>query len=141
MSLSTEERNTLISLQKEKSESFFDQANFLCENKMWDIAANRYYYSMYHLVHALFLCYGLSCHTHAGLISLFHKHFVKTNLVSEDCGAILSRLEQMRERADYNCSYNTTEKEVLDIRPFVAQFIHEVENLISVRMASELAKP
>lgn len=133
MSLSIEERDILVNLQTEKSDTFFAQANFLCNNKMWDIAANRYYYSMYHLVHALFLTYGLSCHTHAGLISLFHQNFVKTQMVSEDCGAILSRLEQMRERADYNCSYSTTEKEIMDIKPCVAQFIKDVKGLISER--------
>lgn len=131
MSLSNEERNILINLQKEKSDDFFSQANFLCDNKMWDVAANRYYYSMYHLVHALFLAFGLSCHTHTGLISLFHQNFVKSGKVSEDCGAILSRLEQMRERADYNCSYNTTEKEIMDIKPCVTQFLQDVRALIT----------
>lgn len=84
--------------------------------------------------------FGLSCHTHAGLISLFHQNFVKTGKVSEDCGAILSRLEQMRERADYNCSYNTSEKEINDIKPFVSTFIQDVKSLIAEKIANEFAK-
>lgn len=130
MSISNEEKRILISLQTEKSDNFYSQADFLCKNEMWDTAANRYYYSVFHITHALFISYGINCHTHAGMINLFHLHFVKTGLIEKDLGAFLARMEQMREMADYNCSYNITEKEVNDIRPYVDLFRNAVKKLI-----------
>lgn len=130
MSTTKEERNILVELQKEKADKFYKQARFLCDNGLWDTAANRLYYSVFHLTHALFICYGLSCHTHTGLINLFHLHFVKTEIIEKDLGAFLARMEQMREMADYNCSYSVTEKDVKDIMPYVDRYFQSIGLLI-----------
>lgn len=130
MSLTEEEKALLIHLQSEKADTFLKQAEFLYENKMWDVAANRYYYAMFHLVQALFITYGINCHTHSGMVNMFHFHFVKSEKVSRELGSLLSRMEQMRERADYNCSYDITEKEIRDIRPVVMTFFEKLKALI-----------
>lgn len=130
MSLTEEERSVLITLQREKADTFLKQAELLFSSKLWDVAANRFYYAMFHLTQALMISNGLSSHSHAGLLNLFHLHFVKTNKVPRELGGFLSRMEQMRERADYNCAYDITEHEVAEIRPYVHEFFAKVKELI-----------
>ena len=48
MSLSEEERNTVVNLQLEKARLFLQQADEMCKQQYWDIASNRYYYACYH---------------------------------------------------------------------------------------------
>jgi len=131
MSITPEEKQLLVQLQCEKADTFLQQANFLYSNKMWDITANRYYYAMFHLTQALFIANGVNSHTHAGMINMFHLHFVKSQKVPKELGVLLSRMEQMRERADYNCSYEVTEQEITEIRPLVTAFFEKVKNLIN----------
>ena len=45
--------------------------------ELWDLAANRFYYSCFHAAQALLIHYGLSAHTHAGTLGVFG---VYTNL-------------------------------------------------------------
>lgn len=130
MSITNEEKAVLVKLQQDKAEEFLKQAEFMCSNKMWDMAANRFYYAMYHITQALFISNGLNAHSHAGLLNMFHMHFVKTGLVSRELGGFFSRMEQMRERADYNCAYEITENEVQQIRPYVIMFFTAVKGLI-----------
>lgn len=130
MSVTNEEKAVLIQLQRDKAEDFLRQAEFMCANKFWDMAANRYYYAMYHLTQALFITNGLSAHSHAGLLNIFHLHFVKEGKVPRELGGFFSRMEQMRERADYNCAYNVSEEEVMQIVPYVHQFFDVVKGLM-----------
>ena len=78
MSLSEEERNTVVNLQLEKAHLFLQQADEMCRQQYWDIASNRYYYACYHAVQALLIKNGLNSHTHDGLITSFGLNFVKT---------------------------------------------------------------
>lgn len=65
------------------------------------------------------------------MINMFHLHFVKSQKVPKELGVLLSRMEQMRERADYNCSYEVTEQEITEIRPLVTAFFEKVKNLMN----------
>ena len=79
---------------------------------------------------ALFIKEGINAHRHRGMLIQFSLHFVKTGRISTRMGAILSRLEQMREAADYNCHYNVTEEEVLSIQPKAKEFYETIVKLI-----------
>lgn len=130
MSITNEERAVLVQLQRDKAENLLKQAEFMCSNELWDMAANRFYYGMYHLAQALLISKGLSAHSHAGLLNLFHMHFVKAGTVSRELGGFFSRMEQMRERADYNCAYDVTESEIAQIRPYVQEFFRIIKGLL-----------
>lgn len=130
MSLTQEEREVILTLHSEKAQSFLKQGDFLVENHMWDAAANRYYYAMFHLLQMLFLKNELSSHTHRGLLSIFHLNFVKTGKVTPEMGAFVARMEQLRERADYNCAYDVSEAEIMDMQPIVHTFFDCISQLM-----------
>ncbi|WP_455663446.1 HEPN domain-containing protein [Phocaeicola sp.] len=116
MSLTNEERNTLVALQLEKAQTFLKQADEMFDMKYWDIAANRYYYACFHAVQALLLNAGFSCHSHNGIIACFGLNFVRTGKIPTHLGSFLSRMEQLRQKGDYNCLYTVSEDEVSTMR-------------------------
>ena len=116
MKLTDEERNSLVILQLEKAKVFLKQADEMFDLKYWDIASNRYYYACFHAVQALLIQNGLSCKTHDGLIACFGLNFIKTGKISARLGSFLARMEQLRQKGDYNCIYSISEDESFTCR-------------------------
>lgn len=130
MNLSEEERNVLVTLQMEKAETFLQQADEMYALKYWDIASNRYYYACFHAVQALLITHGLTCRTHDGLIGCFGLNFIKTGKISSHLGSFLSRIEQLRQKGDYNCLYSISEEEISTMRAPARELIEKIKELI-----------
>lgn len=106
MGLTNDERSSLVELRLEKAKRFIAEAEQMLSMGLWDLAANRFYYSCFHAAQALLIHYGLSAHTHAGTLGVFGMNFVKTGKIDKELGAFFSRMEQLRMKADYNCEYD-----------------------------------
>ena len=78
MGLTNDERSSLVELRLEKAKRFIAEAEQMLSMGLWDLAANRFYYSCFHAAQALLIHYGLSAHTHAGTLGVFGMNFVKT---------------------------------------------------------------
>ncbi|MBI3372096.1 MAG: HEPN domain-containing protein [Betaproteobacteria bacterium] len=59
------------------------------------------YYAAFHLVQAMLVSRGVSAHTHNGVQIAFSLHFVKPGTVSKASAKLLSELQAVCERADY----------------------------------------
>ena len=67
-----------------------------------DAACNRAYYAVFEASHAALSALGVpEPKTNRGLNSQFQNHVVKTNLVDQDAGGLLSKVEDNRLLADY----------------------------------------
>ena len=55
MSMTDEERATLVRLELEKAHDTFEEIEILRQAGKWNGAANRVYYSVFHAVNALFM--------------------------------------------------------------------------------------
>lgn len=130
MSLNDEERKLLVEFEVEKAHKLIDQFPILESAELWDTLANRVYYAVFHAVMALLIKNGLHAGSHQGVSVLFNKHFVKENLIDEKYGRLLARLENMREKSDYTCLFETTKEEVLPMIPQAKEMISIIENLI-----------
>ncbi|MBQ8520348.1 MAG: HEPN domain-containing protein [Bacteroides sp.] len=115
MSLTEEERNIIVQLEYEKSRSLLEQAENIVQLGYWDMIANRLYYALFHAVSALLIKDHHKVGTHKGVVLLFGQHYIKTNKFSIEEGRLYSQLQTMREKADYNCSFQMTEKEILPL--------------------------
>jgi uncharacterized protein (UPF0332 family) len=81
-------------------------AKLLIEAGDVDGASNRAYYAMFDAARAVLTASGSSIEverirTHAGLISAFSMHVVKTGMVPPNLGRALNRAQQVRLVADY----------------------------------------
>ena len=130
MSLSDEERKIMVEFEIEKAHRLIDQFPILEDAKLWDTLANRVYYAVFHAVTALLIKNGLHAASHQGVSVLFSKHFVKEGLIDVEYGSFFARLENMREKSDYTCLFETTEEEVLPMIPKAKELVSIIENLL-----------
>lgn len=81
------------------------------ELEYWDLVANRLYYSVFHAVTALMLMDGIRTSTHKGTSSQFGQHYVLTGKFSRADGMLYSRLQTMREKADYQNVFTMSDEQ------------------------------
>lgn len=113
MSLNEEERAIIVGLEYEKALSIMAQIEPLRSLGFWDNIANRLYYALFHAVSALLIHDGHNVGTHKGVVVIFGRYYVKEGIFSLADGRLYSQLQTMREKGDYNCSYQTDEDEIL----------------------------
>ena len=130
MSLNDEERKIMVEFEIEKSHRLIDQFPILEDAKLWDTLANRVYYAVFHAVTALLIKNGLHAESHQGVSVLFSKHFVKEGLIDAEYGRFFARLENMREKSDYTCLFETTEDEVMPMIPKAKELVAIIEGLV-----------
>ena len=123
--------NLLIKLQTEKAHRFLQEGDDMVLQKRWSLAANRFYYACYHMVHALFITKGISTKTHDGTLTEPGKHFVLTGQLDRKYGRFYARMIQLRIKADYNSIAEVTEAEVLEMAPLSHEFLTALELLLS----------
>lgn len=119
----------LIKLQIEKSQRFLQEADDMVQQKRWSLAANRYYYACYHMVHAVFISRGITTKTHDGTLTELGKHFILTGQLDKKYGRFYARMIQLRIKADYNSIAEVTEAEVLEMSPLSHDFVTALETL------------
>lgn len=105
MTLSSDQRKIAIKLLVEKSQRNMEQAIKNSELNYWDLVANRLYYSMFHAVTALMMADGIKNNTHKGTSSQFGRYYVLSGQFSREDGILYSRLQTMREKADYQNTF------------------------------------
>ncbi len=97
---------------------------------LWDVVANRLYYSIFHAVSALLIKDGHNVSTHKGTLVMFGQHYVKTGIFPTDASKLYIKLQTMREKSDYNCVYVTTEEEMRPLIEPLKAFIAKVGDMI-----------
>ena len=119
MNLSKEERRIVVGMELEKAERIFAEYEVLQKAGFWGTLVNRLYYSAFHAVSALLINDGYEVGTHKGAV------------IRED-GRFYSQLQTMRESADYNCSYEVTEEDVISRIEPVRLFIDKIKQYIAM---------
>ena len=88
MSLSDEERQTLVRMELQKAREAYEDIGILQQAGRWSGAANRLYYAVFHAVNALFIHDGLQSNSHKGSHALFSMHYIKTGVLPSDFGRL-----------------------------------------------------
>lgn len=106
MSLTNEERNTLVALELKKASETYEDIGVLIDANRLNGAANRMYYAVFHAVCALLIHDGHQVNTHKDSHALFSQHYIKTGILPREYGQLYNQLQTMREESDYNCAYD-----------------------------------
>ncbi len=81
--------------------------------KLWDLAANRLYYALFHTVSAMLVLDHHEVGTHRGAVNRFSLYYIKTGLFTKEEGRLYSQLQSLREDGDYNCAIDIQADEIL----------------------------
>lgn len=87
-------------------------------------------YSLFHAMSALLIHDKHRMGTHKGIVATMGQYYIKTGILSPADGQLYSSLQTMREKSDYNCSFEATEAET---KPKITQaksLIDKIETLL-----------
>ena len=133
MSLNEEERKIIVTLELEKADKTLGQLQIMLQAKLWEMAANRLYYALFHAVCALLINDYHEVGTHRGAVNQFHLHYVKTGIFTKEEGRLYSRLQRLREDGDYNCAIDVEQEEVDEKMEPTLQLISKIKEYISAK--------
>ena len=131
MSLNEEDRKVIVALELEKSDKTWSQLGIQIQAGLWELVANRLYYSLFHAVSALLIHDSHEVGTHRGAVNKFSMFYVKTGIFTKDEGRLYSRLQQLREDGDYNCSIDVEQEEVEEKIEPTLQLINKIKQYIA----------
>lgn len=113
MSLKEEERQVMVILELEKVDKTLIQFKVQQQAQLWDMAANRLYYALFHAVSALLINDHHEVGTQKGAVNKFSLYYVKAGIFTKEEGKLYSQLQQLREDGDYNCSMDVEQEDIV----------------------------
>ncbi len=139
MTLSAEDRNTIVNNRIEKSKQTLNEAKQIIELELWPAAANRLYYAAYNIVTALLIQNGYTTQTHAGVIRLFSQHYIKTEIVPYETGRTYTQLFELRQSGDYDDWRILKDIDILPMLERTETFIQTIQQLLYSHPANSTA--
>lgn len=131
MSLSNEERTTLVALELKKARETYEEIGILIDANRLNGAANRMYYAVFHAICALLINDGHQVTTHKGSHALFSLHYIKTGILPKEYGQLYNQLQTMREESDYNCAYDVEIDELQHRLDPAKKLIDDIEKWVN----------
>lgn len=131
MSLTEEDKRLLVQLHLEKAHACLADAEQLMELESISAAANRFYYAVFHAMHALFVANGIQSKSHHGTNAQFHQHFIKTGIIDPKFGHFIAVMENMREKADYDVIYDVAREDLEALKPLAYELVQLIEKLLN----------
>jgi uncharacterized protein (UPF0332 family) len=126
----TVKKSDYINYRFKRAEESFDEAQIMIDNKKWNTAISRLYYSCYYAVIALLLKDNIETRSHSGVRTKFSDTYIKTGKIDVKFGKLLSHLDDYRQKGDYGDLYDFDDKIVLPLVDQVKEFITEINILI-----------
>ncbi|MBI3392997.1 MAG: HEPN domain-containing protein [Nitrospirae bacterium] len=129
------EKRVAVKIDKllEKSERNLRAAERLSEMGEHDDSISRAYYAMYHAALALLLTRGASPTTHAGVLVLLSKEFVRTGRLEKRYLEMISEAKELRESGDYEPFFTGSAKESRTVLKEARLFVDRVKELLTER--------
>lgn len=127
-----EEIKALVDYRLGQAKESLEEAEILYHyhEKKFRGAINRLYYACFYATLALLTTKGLSSSRHSGVISLFHREFVKRGVFPKDEARVLNRLFDVRIKDDYKEFVTPTGEEVESLLPEAKEFLKEVKRVL-----------
>ena len=132
MSLSIEEKKSIIAYRVQKADSVFIEASDNATMNHWNLVANRLYYAVFHMASALLIDKGFTSKTHSGVICLLGQEFATKGLLDKDDMSLVSRLQNMRHAGDYDDMFDWAEEDVKPLFNRTELLIKKMKSLLSL---------
>lgn len=107
-----------------------DAAKLLKGKKFYKDSISRSYYAIFTAARSLLALKNKDSAKHSGIISLFNRYFVKTELIHKNYSKILAKAKIYRERGDYGDFITVSSKEVDEQIKNAEKFLKEIKKYI-----------
>jgi uncharacterized protein len=128
--MSINKKDEYIKYRFKRAQESIDDAIILIDNKKWNTAINRLYYSCFYAVIALLLKNDIETRSHNGARTKFSDVFIKTGLIDIKFGKLFSQLSDYRQKGDYGDLFDFDDKIVLPLVDKVKEFVSEIQKRI-----------
>ncbi len=110
--LYSKEQVDLCKYRLTKAEEYLQDAKSTLAMGMFDTAANRSYYAIFHTIRALLALDGKDFKKHSGVISCFQMEYIKTGVFGKEMSDIAKSAFTLRQESDYEDFYVISQDEV-----------------------------
>ena len=130
LSLNEQNRAIVVNLDMDKAYEALSDCDALMQMQRWSAAANRMYYAIFHAVCALFVNDGYLVKTHKGVSVMFNSQYLNTGRVPQGFGQLLSQLETIREKGDYDAHYKVDPDALREKFPQAKEMINTIAEMV-----------
>lgn len=128
MSLDQESRKAIVDYRIERAYQALEEAHSTMKDGFLNLAANRLYYALYYAASALLISKGIPTKTHAGIMTQFHLHLVKTSIVSIDDGKLFRTMYNLRQEGED--FIEVSREDIDEFTPKVMRLVDKLKGLI-----------
>jgi len=111
--LYSKEQLDLCSYRLSKAGEYLSDAEKALSLEMYDTAANRSYYAIFHAMRALLALSGKDFRKHSGVISCFQMDYIKTAIFEKRMSDIVKSAFSLRTESDYEDFYVISHEDVV----------------------------
>ena len=115
----------------EKAKSDLNASKKTLELEMYDTAANRSYYAIFHAARAVLALNGEDYKKHSGVISNFQKNYIKTGLLEKNLSNIIKLAFDIRNECDYEDFYIISRDDVIRQVAEAEIFLSHIEEYLN----------
>lgn len=109
----SKEQLDLCSYRLSKAGEYLSDAEKALSLEMYDTAANRSYYAIFHAMRALLALSGKDFRKHSGVISCFQMDYIKTGIFEKRLSDIVKSAFSLRTESDYEDFYVLSHEDVV----------------------------
>lgn len=109
-----------------KAKERLESAEILLGKKQYSDSISRSYYAVLDAARTLLSMHKIYPKSHAGTITKFNLHFIKTGIFPKNFSKLLAQVEKSRTEADYSFEINFTKDEAKDRLELAKIFVQKV---------------
>lgn len=130
----SKEQVDLCKYRLSKAYEYLQDSKSTLSMQMFDTAANRSYYAIFHTVRALLALEEKDFKKHSGVISCFQMDYIKTGIFDKEMSDIIKSAFTLRQESDYEdfyvISYDEVRKQVWEAELFYNRIKEYIESKI-----------
>lgn len=130
LKLLDERRWDLCKYRMEQAKESLGASKITLENNMIKDAINRSYYSAFYAMKAVLALEEKDFKRHKDVVAYFNKTYVATGEFSRELGRMIAKLQQLRERSDYDDFFIVSREKAEQQVVFAENVIVEIEKYL-----------
>ena len=127
-----ERRRDLCQYRIEQARESLKASKIMLDNKMVKDSINRSYYSAFYAMKAVLAIEEKDFKRHKDVVAYFNKMYVATGKFSKDLGRMIAKLQQLREKSDYDdffvASIAKAEQQIMTAEKVITEVDYFIRN-------------